>query len=775
MGYRLYNLSLWSKVAIIISLGFATLCIAFFLLGEQALKDSTDRIRNERLVIAQMAAGEIDDVFQRAVGELKQAGHFIKPDTLNPSYSHEIGHFDLGVTLLDPAGYVVTCFPINLCQSGADLSKLPDVAQALKRRDVTISDPAIEPHHSRPAIAISVPTFEEDRFTGLLRGLIDLDGPAILTPLQRAAQLDQSGHAVLVDRSGRVLASTLHLPFLTHGEHFEFYRQAMADGKPTTGTIPFELQNISGETFGELHLMAFVPLEKLPLAVAAGGDEDVAFAGVRRLRFGLAVLSIVALILAWAATLIGTRWLVQPIHRLTEAARRIADGHLDTPLQIKVSGAIGVLGVALEQVRQQLLSNITELAALNKTLENQMAEQAETLRHQESTLTSMDETIRTPLALKEMLAKILNQTCAASRVEHGVLFLYDEDRTTLQEVIIQNTKPQWLEVLKTLANQAAVERKPTSVTKLPVPLEPPETGGQAVSALAIPLVLDEDILGAIVLADSHQQTFSPQQLTLLATIASQTALIVRNDQLYARLEQQAIIEERSRLAREIHDGLVQTLGFLKMQLNRMQHWAQTDNFTRLTKEISNLNVIVEEAYGEARDAITGLSVGLNADDSLEDILTEHVQSFSARYGLQIKLTVTGSRNRLQPPAILHLFRLAQEGLTNIRKHAQTRQAWIDLDYQPDQLALTISDDGKGFDVQLLQETSYRGLQVMHERAKSLGGQLSISARLPQGTTISITVPNPYLEKYGRNNLDSSMTTQIADPPAKNRIQQKDTL
>lgn len=743
MGHRLNNLSLWSKVAIIISLGFAALCVAFLFLGEQALEDSADRIRSERLVIAQMAAGEIDDVFQRAIDELEQAGHFIKPGDFHASQSHEIGYFDLGITLLDPAGHVVACYPSDLCAEGADLSKLPDVAQALRQRKVTISDPAIEPHTSRPIIAISAPTFEEDQFTGLMRGMIDLEGPAILTPLQRAAKLDQSGHAVLVDRSGRVLASTLHLPFLTHGEHFEFYRQAMADGKPITGITPFELQNVSGETFGELHLMAFVPLESLPLGVAAGGDEDVAFAGVRRLRFGLAMLSIVALILAWAATLIGTRWLVQPIHQLTEAARRIAAGNLDTPLQIKVSGAIGVLGVALEQVRQQLLSNITELAALNKTLENQMMEQAETLQHQESMLTRFDETIRTPLALKEMLGQILNQTCAASRVEQGVLFLYAEDMTTLQEVVVQNIEPQWLEALKSLADQAAAESKAVFVATL---VEPAENEEQGVSALAIPLALDEDILGAFVLADNHHQTFSPKQLTLLTTIASQTALIVRNDQLYTRLEQQAIVEERSRLAREIHDGLMQTLGFLKMQLNRMQHWAQTDNFARLTKEISNLNVIVEEAYGEARDAIAGLSVGLNPDDNLEDILTEYAQSFSARYGLQVKLTITGNRNRLRPPAILHLFRIAQEGLTNIRKHAQTKHAWINLDYQPDKLALVISDDGKGFDVQLIQETSYRGIQVMHERAKSLGGQLSISARLPQGTTISITVPNPYLEK-----------------------------
>lgn len=768
MGYRLNNLSLWSKMAIIISLGFATLCVAFLFLGEQALEDSADRIRSERLVIAQMAAGEIDDVFQRAIDELEQAGHFIKPGDLNASQSHEIGHFDLGVTLLDPAGHVIACYPSDLCAEGADLSKLPDVAQALRQRKVTISDPAIEPHRSRPIIAISVPTFEEDQFTGLMRGVIDLEGPAILTPLQRAAKLDQSGHAVLVDRSGRVLASTLHLPFLTHGEHFEFYRQALADGKPITGITPFELQNVSGETFGELHLMAFVPLESMPLGVAAGGDEDVAFAGVRRLRFGLAMLSIVALILAWAATLIGTRWLVQPIHQLTEAARRIADGNLDTPLQIKVSGAIGVLGAALEQVRQQLLSNISELAALNKTLENQMVEQAEALQHQESMLTRFDETIRTPLALKEMLGQILKQTCAASRVEQGVLFLYAEDMTTLQEVVVQNVEPQWLEALKPLADQAAAEHKAVFVAKLPALVEPAGNEERGVSALAIPLVLDEDILGAFVLADNHQQTFSPKQLTLLATIASQTALIVRNDQLYARVEQQAILEERSRLAREIHDGVVQTLGFLKMQLNRMQHWAQTDNFTRLTKEISNLNVIVEEAYGEARDAIAGLSVGLNADDNLEDILTEYAQSFSARYGLQVKLNVTGNRNRLRPPTILHLFRIAQEGLTNIRKHAQTKQAWINLDYQPDKLALTISDNGKGFDAQLIQETSYRGIQVMQERAKSLGGQLSISARLPQGTTVSITVPNPYLEKYEKNYLDSPVATQVADAPTKNR-------
>lgn len=380
-------------MALGISLGFLALFTAVSALGERALRDSNDRILEERLVIAQMAAGQADSLLQRAVSELEQARRFADFDPADANLSAEahmlahtygrVGLFASGIAFLDRAGHVVLSHPPELYPRGTALSDLPHVAQALERRDVTISTPFRDPVSSQPVAAVTVPIYDGSRFLGLLSGLVNLNGPAITDPLQQAATLGHTGHTVLVDREGQVLASTFGLTFLSPGEHVTFYRRAMAQGQPVVDTVPFEL-DLPGEPYGHLHVMALAPLKMAPWGVAVGGDVDETFAGVTRLRLGLALLGVLALVSVWAATLIGTRRLVRPVQRLTEAAQRIADGDLHTPLKAPEGGEIGAMAAALERMRMLLLANIEELADLNETLEARVAERTEELRQQQA-------------------------------------------------------------------------------------------------------------------------------------------------------------------------------------------------------------------------------------------------------------------------------------------------------------------------------------------------------------------------------------------------------
>lgn len=387
------SLGLWPRMALSISLGFLALFVAFLALGERALRDSTDHILNERLVIAEMAAAQVDGVLQQAVSELEQARRFADFDPADPNLAAEahmlahtygrVGTFASGIAFLDTRGRVVLSHPPGLYTQGADLSLLPHVAQALVRRTVTISEPFRDPVSNRPVVAVTVPIFDETRFLGLLSGLVDLEGQAITGTLYRTSTLGQTGHAVLVDAEARVLASTFNLPFLTSGEHSTFYRQAISLGEPVVKIAPLELE-MPGEPMGHMHVMAFAPLQMAPWGVAVGGDVDETFAGVRHLRFGLALLGTLALAGTWGATLIGTRRLVRPVQRLTEAAERIANGDLHTPLQAPEGGEIGAMAAALDRMRKQLLAHIDQLAAWNEALEARVAERTEALRQQQT-------------------------------------------------------------------------------------------------------------------------------------------------------------------------------------------------------------------------------------------------------------------------------------------------------------------------------------------------------------------------------------------------------
>ncbi|MCL4301456.1 MAG: HAMP domain-containing protein [Anaerolineae bacterium] len=379
-------------MALAISLGFLALFVAFLLLGEWALRDNTAHLLNERLVLTQMAASQIDGLLQEAIAELEQAHRFADFDSVDPDLSVEadalahaygqVGIFASGLIFLDRQGRVVLSHPARLFLLGDDLSSLPHVAQALTQRKATISEPFLEPLHQRPVIAVTVPIWDDHRFSGLLSGLVDLSGTAIETSLMQTIKLGQTAHAALVDRQGRILASTFNLPFLSPGEHVSFYRRAMAQGQPVVETVPFEL-DLPAEPRNHFHVMAFAPLKNVPWGVVVGGDLDETFAGVQRLQLGLALLGTVALAGVWTATMVGARQLVRPMQNLTRAAHRIAQGDLQTPLQTPAAGEISVMAVALENMRRQLLANIEALADWNESLETRVAEQTEELRQQQ--------------------------------------------------------------------------------------------------------------------------------------------------------------------------------------------------------------------------------------------------------------------------------------------------------------------------------------------------------------------------------------------------------
>ena len=262
------------------------------------------------------------------------------------------------------------------------------------------------------------------------------------------------------------------------------------------------------------------------------------------------------------------------------------------------------------------------------------------------------------------------------------------------------------------------------------------------SAAAVPLITEDYSLGSLFLGADRSEGFHARHSELLVTMAHQIALAIRNAQLYGELRQMDVIEERLRLSREFHDGLAQTLGFLGLQAERVESLLFENQTGRAVAELTAMRQTIQSAYTDVREAIDGLRFTTLHPEHLSDHLADYVDDFARQTGIDAQFISVPEDLNVETTTALQLFRIAQEALTNIRKHAQAQQVEVRLFATANELELTISDNGVGFPDVTQSPKKFRshGLNSMRERAESLGGVLSIATSSNQGVRITVVIP-----------------------------------
>lgn len=260
------------------------------------------------------------------------------------------------------------------------------------------------------------------------------------------------------------------------------------------------------------------------------------------------------------------------------------------------------------------------------------------------------------------------------------------------------------------------------------------------SVVAAPLLAPEGgTLGAVLVGNVRSRVFQPRQLALLQTFAGQAALIVQNAELMAELEYKTMIQERARLAREIHDGLAQTIGFLKLQGAQMRGYLQRGEFERAQTTFEQFYAVLSEAYQDARQAIDGLRVSPD-EDGLPGWLEQIAREFQDLTGIVVDVDTRELNGSLRPEVQAQLIRIVQEALSNVRKHAQARQVWIGCCQFEDDLLLEVRDDGIGFAPQDVTAPSRYGLRSMRERAELIGADFQVVSRPQDGAVVRVRLP-----------------------------------
>lgn len=254
-------------------------------------------------------------------------------------------------------------------------------------------------------------------------------------------------------------------------------------------------------------------------------------------------------------------------------------------------------------------------------------------------------------------------------------------------------------------------------------------------ALGVPLDSADRRLGLLAVArDGAANPFTKQDVNLLQAFGAQASLLLERSLLYEDVAAGAVLEERSRLAREIHDGLAQHLAFLKMRVA----WMQRSKGGMNAEQLGDIEGVLDTALVEARQAISTLRAEPDGTSAVEAI-AGYAEEFSQVSGLPVDVETVGTDTDVGPKVRVELLRVVQEALNNVRKHARASQIWVRVAPRRAGLEVIIRDDGVGVDAGQDRDGHF-GLQIMRERAESVGGRLELESSPGDGTAVRVWVP-----------------------------------
>jgi signal transduction histidine kinase len=250
-------------------------------------------------------------------------------------------------------------------------------------------------------------------------------------------------------------------------------------------------------------------------------------------------------------------------------------------------------------------------------------------------------------------------------------------------------------------------------------------------------------LGELIVAVAEPRVFEEEELNLLAGLADLAAIAVHTSKLLQGERQIAVLEERQRLAREMHDSLAQVLGYLNLTSQTALRKLDVNDVHGAGEQLREMSGIASEAYADVREAILGLREGVPARGSFVACLQEYLDKFTRQAGVAVLLEADQEHAIcLGSEAEVQLLRVIQEALTNVRKHARAREAHVSISRQGKEAAIVVKDNGRGFDTKLLRQPDGAtfGLRTMQERVERAGGRFKIDSAPNKGTSVRIFFP-----------------------------------
>lgn len=324
---------------------------------------------------------------------------------------------------------------------------------------------------------------------------------------------------------------------------------------------------------------------------------------------------------------------------------------------------------------------------------------------------------------------MLAQLGSVMPYERGVVFVRSAGRALVPLCYAGDELPQWDAVLSDDSPfaEAWFSQEPY-LTSMPLSADRP-----GARAAIIPLHVGVRTFGVVVLEAKWLSVVTREQIRAAKSLAEEAALRLETGLLFDEVREVATIDERNRLAREIHDGIAQELASLGYTVDDLQASAAT-SAPGLQDELQELRLRLTDLITELRLSIFELRSGVDTANSIGTAITEYVRSISRTSQLAVHLTIDESTRRLARDVEAELLRIAQEAITNARKHSSAANLWVQCSVDPPTALIRVEDDGVGLGPG--RDDSY-GLQIMKERAERVRATLQIRGREPRGTLVEV--------------------------------------
>jgi signal transduction histidine kinase len=785
------DVGLRSKMSALVTIGLMGLIAIFAFTAITTVRQATQQLLSEHVLRARILAESLDSSLSHVAGMLTILSSQINMEDPQTKLEEWKTIFEQdfrpvqGVYLLDSNNHLLAATATAPNINWDDISLKYNNDSNTSR---SISVDGIPRPYAIVAVPVTFP--ERNQAEGILAAILDLSNPDIFMS-SGSLELENGGTLQVLDAQGKVLVSTHPDRTLTASTVERITSQLFNEDEPRfEACLGCATNGLETGT-----VIAFASLSQAPWGVVIWHESQELFAPVRTIGFQTLVLGLLAISGALVLVMLTTRSVIAPVQMLTEATQKIGEVQFDTSTlrsvectltntlarkAIRRRDEIGVLANSFITMCTRLQQSMDEIQSWNRELDARVQDRTQQL----SILNAVALTVNQSLDLEDILNRALDEVLRLTGIDVVAIFLQN---TTCGQLELKAYRGLSEEAARLAYQVGMLDGSCGGVLELGKTIVVPDISSyrgrgakslqkeKVTSIVHVPLMTKGWALGSMCVGTHNTTQFGDDEQKLLDAIGNQIAIAVENARLYADVQRKERVrgelfkkalaaqeDERKRIARELHDEVSQSLTAL---LYDAEDGLELEHLPAIKKRLQSICDLTQHTLDNIHKLMFDLRPSILDQLGLIPALRWLAETRLEPKGIRVNVTTNSNSNlyskemdtqRLSPEIETALYRVVQEAINNIARHAAARNVEIGLELHDDTAMVNITDDGIGFDLTelstgsiididnkdslLSENTRGLGLLGMQERIELLGGELEIISVPGNGTQIHIHVP-----------------------------------